>query len=142
MATACARDARFATFAERHRNQDDLREPITRWTRSLSKHEAAARLQAAGVAAAPVQNPKDVAESAHLAHTGFFTPLAHPDAGLHPYPGLPFRLSATPGRQRSAAPAFGQDTHAILSDVIGLSAEAIAALERDGTVAAAPMPGA
>ncbi|MET0746257.1 MAG: CoA transferase [Microvirga sp.] len=139
---ALARDARFATFAERHRNQDLLRDPITRWTRTLSKHAAAARLQEAGVAAAPVQNPKDVADSAHFAQTGYFTRLSHPDAGVHPYPGLPFRLSGTPGRQTSAAPAFGQDTHAILSGVIGLSPDAIAALERDGTVASAPLPGA
>jgi crotonobetainyl-CoA:carnitine CoA-transferase CaiB-like acyl-CoA transferase len=135
-------DPRYATFEERYRNQDLLREPITRWTRTQSKHAAAVRLQAAGVAAAPVQSPKDVAESAHLAHTGFFTELTHPDAGRHPHPGLPFRLSATPGGQRRAAPTFGQDTHAILTTVLGLGPEAIADLERSGAVASAPLPGA
>jgi len=138
---ALAVDPRFAAFAARHANQDALRPAIERWTAARDKHEAARLLQAAGVPAAPVCNARDVAESAHLAARGFFTVLTHPDAGTHPHPGLPIKLSATPGGQRRAAPCFGADNHAVLAE-IGLSLEEIRALEQAGALATVPLEGA
>ena len=131
-------DLRFATLEKRLANRRALDVPITSWTSRQSKHEAAAALQAAGVAAAPVQKGRDVAGSEYLAARGFFTELDHPEAGRHKYQGLPFHLSLTPGGQRSAAPSLGQHTHAILRDVLGRDEGEIARLEAAGTTATKP----
>lgn len=140
-APGLAADPRFATHAARHANQDLLVEPITRWTRMHAKHAAAELLQAAGVPAAPVCNARDLAESAYLAHRGFFAALVHPEAGRHRHPGLPIHLSATPGRAERAAPAFGADNHAVLASA-GLAPDEIRALERSGALATVPLEGA
>ena len=135
-------DPRFTDLAARRANEAELDAMIGAWTAGEDKHDLAARLQAAGVAAAPVNTPRDLAASPYLEARGFFTPLTHPHAGTHRHPGLPFHLEVTPGAYRKAAPAFGADNRAILRDVLHRSDEAIAAMERSGAIASAPNPGA
>jgi crotonobetainyl-CoA:carnitine CoA-transferase CaiB-like acyl-CoA transferase len=134
-----AGDPRFATLPERLRNQDALQEPIAAWTRTRSKHEAAGALQEAGVPAAAVHNAKDALASPYLHARGFYTELDHPEAGRHLYPSLPFHLGETPGAQLRAAPCLGADTHDILRGVLGMSDEAIAALDAAGTISSVPV---
>jgi len=133
-----ARDGRYATFDARWKNQDELREPITRWTRTLPKMMVAERLQAAGIRAAPVQDARGVMEDPYLVARDFVTLLEHAEAGTHGYPSLPFRLSLTPGAQRSASPCLGADTHRILREVVGLSAAEVEELDRAGVTSADP----
>src|SRR5262249_50830289 len=132
------RDARFATLPARLRHQDELDDEIAAWTHHQNKHEAAERLQLAGVPAAPVNDAAEAVVSPYLAHRGHFTDLLHPEIGVVSHEGLPFRLSATPGGQHRASPCLGQDTEAILRDIIGLSEDEISALARAGTIAADP----
>jgi formyl-CoA transferase len=55
--------------------------------------------------------------------------------------GVVPRLSETPGGVRHAGRAVGQDTHAVLGDVLGYDAARIADLVRAGVVAGgAPAP--
>jgi crotonobetainyl-CoA:carnitine CoA-transferase CaiB-like acyl-CoA transferase len=131
-------DERFATVDGRKRHEDLLFALIARWTRTQPKHAAAAQLQAAGVPAAPVHTAKDNVESVYLRHRGFFTPLPHPEAGLHEYPGLPFHLERTPGAQRHPAPCFGQHSWQVLRDIAGLTNAEIDRLEEAGAISGQP----
>ena len=88
--------------------------------------------------AAPVQKANDALASPYLAARGFYTVLDHPDAGRHPYQGLPFHLDRTPAGATRAAPCLGEHTHQILSELLGLSPEDIRALEASGTIADTP----
>ena len=133
-----AADVRYATFEARWKNQDALREPITHWTRTLPKMLIAQRLQAAGIRSAPVQDARNVMEDPYLAARAFTTLLTHAEAGTHGYPSLPFRLSLTPGSQRSAAPCLGADTRKILTNIVGLSAAEVDELDKAGVTSAIP----
>ena len=128
----------YATLSDRLRHGDALHERIASWTRHQDKHEAAALLQSAGVPAAPVNTAKDLVQSRYLAERDFFTTLDHPEAGSHPYQGLPFHLTLTPGAQRRAAPCLGADTHFILSDLLKLSENEIQVLHEAGTISPIP----
>ena len=132
-------DPTFATLPGRLKGQDRIDVALSAWTSQRNKRDAAAALRAAGVAAASVQDAGDVAVSPFLAARRFFTTLTHPDAGTHPYPGIPIYLSRTPGSNGPAAPCLGQHTSEILSDLLGLDPAAIEHLENDGTTASAPM---
>lgn len=134
-----ARAPEFATLAGRRAGEDKLWEAIAARTRQLPKHEIASLLQRAGVHAAAVQDARDVVESAYLREREFFTVLDHPEAGRHPYPGMPFHLSATPGEQRSAAPCFGADTDVVLREVAGLTEDEILALNEEGVTSSVPI---
>ncbi|MCB9946121.1 MAG: CoA transferase [Geminicoccaceae bacterium] len=133
-------DRRFASMAERQRNSDALREEITAWSRLQDKHEAAALLQAAGLPAAPVQNPADLANSAYLAARGHFTELDHPAAGRHRYPGLPFHLSASPGSARHAAPCFGDANARVVQEILGRPDADLAELRETAGLVDRPAP--
>jgi len=124
-----AADPRFATLENRKRNEGELTGIISVWSQQFDKQELAARLQAAGVAAAPVNAPRDLLTSAYLASRNFFTELEHPDAGRHPHPGLPIHLSATPGAQRKSAPPFGAHNRQVLESILALPPEDIASIE-------------
>lgn len=131
-------DPRYAEANARWRNQDDLREPISSWTRQLTKHEAAVRLQSIGIAAAPVQNGRDIADDAYLAARGFFDTLDHPEAGRRTYQGLPFKFSLTPAGQHRASPCLGEHTGMILRDILQMTEAEIEALSAAGTTSNIP----
>jgi len=134
-----AADPRFATFDARWKHQDELREPITHWTRTLDKHAVADKLQAAGIRSAPVNTPKDVTQSPYLAARKAFVTLTHPDAGTHGYMTLPFRFSLTPVGQHRASPCLGADTRKVLIELAGLTATEVDELDAAGVTSSIPV---
>jgi crotonobetainyl-CoA:carnitine CoA-transferase CaiB-like acyl-CoA transferase len=128
----------FSALDGRLHAQDTLHAMISDWTRERTKHAIADQLQAAGVPAAPVQKADDALASPYLAARGFYTTLDHPEAGRHPYQGLPFHFDRTPASASRPAPCLGEHTHAILSELLHLSPEEIRALEASGTIADTP----
>ena len=130
---------RYASPGRRSRNSRELARSIGDWTRQQDKHELAARLQAAGVPAAPVNNGSDVAHDHALLRSGFIRLLDHPEAGLHAYPSLSYRLDRTPGGITRAAPCFGEHNEHILRDLLRLTAAQVAALRATGAVTDHPV---
>jgi crotonobetainyl-CoA:carnitine CoA-transferase CaiB-like acyl-CoA transferase len=130
---------RYATLARRRDHRRELAGLIADWSRHHNKHSLAARLQAAGVPAAPINNGADVGRDPALLGSGFIRALDHPEAGLHAYPGLSFQLGRTPGGITTAAPCFGQHNQQILGEVLGLSAARIAELRAAGAVTERPL---
>lgn len=133
-----AADPALATLAGRKAEEDRIGEAVAAWSATQDKHEAAARLQGRGIAAAAVHDGGDGARSPYLAARGWFTPLVHADIGPVLQEGLPMALARTPGANRSAAPCLGQHTHAILRDLAGLTEAEIAALDAAGATASVP----
>ncbi len=131
-------DPRYATAHARWSHQDELREPISNWTRQLTKQQVAEQLQAAGIAAAPVQNGREIAEDGYLAARGFFNTLNHPEAGTRTYQGMPFKFSLTPAGQYRAAPCLGEHTNLILQDILRMTDDEIEALWAAGTISNVP----
>ena len=110
---------------------DQVDAALSRWTARHDKAEAARLLQAAGVAAAPVNDGGDVLGSEFLRAQDFFTELTHPEAGTHAYPSVPIHL----GRMNPtccAAPALGQHTDEVLAETLGLSPLELRRLQMDG----------
>jgi crotonobetainyl-CoA:carnitine CoA-transferase CaiB-like acyl-CoA transferase len=135
---AMASDPRFATATGRAKHQDDLAAPIAAWTAVRDKHDAARRLQDAGVPAAAVYKANDTLNCPYLNARSFSMPLDHPEAGRHLHQGLPYRFAKTPVAHRRAAPCLGEHNHYVLRDVLGKTDAEIAELERAGTIRSVP----
>jgi formyl-CoA transferase len=130
-----AADARFATNAGRLANEDELDERIAAWTSEFTDYEAMELLQAAGVRAGVCQKASDKFErDPQLAARDWWHEVEHGELGPVTYDGVLPRLSATPGSVRTAGPLIGQDTHAVLRDVLGMSDEEIAETEAMGVL--------
>ena len=111
-----------------------LKQTIGAWTAKRDKHQLAERLQAAGIAAAPVNHGKDVALDPHLNAISFYDDIWHPEAGEQRYQGLPFRFAEAELPTLTHAPLLGQNTEEILSGWAGYDAARIAALHEAGTI--------
>jgi benzylsuccinate CoA-transferase BbsF subunit len=136
-AWACA--ARFDSVAGRRQHEDGLDRGIETFTIAHERYALADRLAAAGVPAAPVQNARDRMErDPQLRARGYFVPLPHTETGTWPVERPPFRLSAgdvhAGGTIRRGPPCLGEDTHAVLRTLLGLSDDDIRSLEEAGAL--------
>ncbi|MDB5108750.1 MAG: hypothetical protein JWM69_1691 [Candidatus Binatus sp.] len=114
-------DSRFDSATGRKNNAAALDEYVGSLTRPYGAQELTARLQAAGVAAYPVQNCVDLHQDENLEAFGFWHWLDHKEMGPSPYEGLQHRLSRTPGDLRTPAPALGQHSGEIFREMLNLS---------------------
>ena len=124
----------FETFEGRRAARERIDEALRAWCAAEDGHALAARLKAAGVPASAVLRPSDLYRDAQLAHRGFFVTLEHPVMGPTPYDGLATIFSETPGELSKAAPLLGEDTHYVLSELLGLSADEVAGFAAGGAL--------
>ncbi len=101
-------DSRYVTAAGRIAERAALDETIEAWAVGEEKRALARRLQAAGVAAAPVQSAPEWLSDPHLQARGYFTSLETPDAGRYDSDGLPMTIDGARGYESwTGAPALG-----------------------------------
>ena len=131
-------DPRFVRHDDRVQHRCELDEAVSRATRRWNKLALADLLQRLGVRAAPVQNGRDLYFDPQLRGAGWFTPLEHPAAGRHDYPGLPIRLDGARLTPCRPAPCYGEHTDDVLERLLGLCSEEIEALRARGVVIDAP----
>jgi CoA:oxalate CoA-transferase len=58
-------------------------------------------------------------------------PVEHPVAGHTELPGIPIKLSETPGSVRTPAPLLGANTDEILTNLLGFSENKIKELKQN-----------
>ncbi|HML98155.1 MAG TPA: CoA transferase [Tepidiformaceae bacterium] len=130
-----ASDPRFAAFAARKQNEDELEALISSWTRDLKAEDACAMLQAAGVPAGVVQTSQDLLEKdEHIRSRNYYQYVEHPEAGREAHDGPAFHLSETPGYIAGPAPLMGQHTMDVCERIIGLTMDEIADLLAEGVL--------
>ena len=133
-----ADDTRFATGEERLSHREELDRVLAEWTASRDPYEISHQLQGAGVPASPVMRGPDLLEDPHYKVRGTFVEVDHAQVGPKMYPGIPFKMSATPGEVQWPAPALGEHNRYVYGNVLGLSHEQIEGLEERGVIGARP----
>ena len=133
-----ADDTRFATAEARIDNQDDLDAIIAGWTSGQDAFALGELLQAAGVPAGPVLRGPDLLQDRHYAERGTFITVDHPQVGPKQYPGLPWKMSGTPGEVRWPSPTLGQHNRDVFGGLLGLTGREIDALEEGGVIGTKP----
>ena len=126
-------DPRFADLASRSAHQDELDALIERSTRDQDGYALMDRLQQAGVPAGVCQSAEDRYEvDPQLRHLEWLVELTQPEIGTWPVKEHPVRFSETPaymgGFLDRMGPSYGEDTDAVLGELLGLDAEEIAEL--------------
>ena len=131
---AMADDPRFATFAGRKENVDQLDAILSAWTAEQRAEDAMRTLQAAGVAAGVVENGKDLFEDPQMIARRHYRTVQHAEAGEEHYDGPPFTLSECPIEVRPA-PLLGEHNDYVFRDLLGLTDDAISEGYADGYIA-------
>lgn len=131
-----AEDERFKTNASRVRNRDALyallpevtvKKPLDTWVDGLAE---------IGVPCGPVNDLARVFEDPHVLHRGMRMKMPYPgsEAGELEMMGNPIKFSRTPVDYKLPPPKVGEHTDEVLTEVLDLSEEEIAALRAQGTI--------
>jgi crotonobetainyl-CoA:carnitine CoA-transferase CaiB-like acyl-CoA transferase len=138
-APAWALDPALSTVAGRFDAHDLLDQHLADWFVTQQRDDAVARLRAAGVAAAPVVDQRDVVTQPVAEARGFAEWSDHPVVGRIPVMTQPFRWSGIDRWIRFPAPTLGQHNHEVLSSILGLDEAEIQQLEDEGVIGTRPV---
>jgi crotonobetainyl-CoA:carnitine CoA-transferase CaiB-like acyl-CoA transferase len=128
-------DPAYASTPARAARMEEIDAMVEAWTRVRTKAEVLETLTGAHVPCAPVQTARDVVEDPHLLARGTWVDVEHPRRGKTRVPISPIRLHASgPSEVRRPAPLLGQDTDRVLAELLGLSADELAALHAAGVI--------
>jgi len=129
-----ADDERFATNAARLAHRDTLVPLLRQLTVTRSTRDWIALLEQHAVPCGPINTVADVFADPQVRARGMRIAMEHPQAGEVPLVANPIRLSDTPVRYREAPPQLGQHNLQVLGERLGMSAQAIDELKRQGVL--------
>ncbi len=116
-------DPRFATNAARTAHVNELAIIFNDLFRHKTIAEWLQILEAEGIPCAPINTVDKVISDPHIISREMIVEIDHPIAGKTKIPGIPVKLSATPGAIHSPAPTLGQHTTEILQEILGWDEE-------------------
>ena len=92
-------------------------------------------LNANRIPSCPIYDVKDASEDPHIAKArGMVVDVEQPGIGVVKLQGNPIKMSETNPKPRGPAPRLGEDNAAILTDLLGLSHEAVSRLREEGVI--------
>lgn len=124
----------FQDMYVRAQNAEAIYPLIEQWTMEHGKWEIMEQCQANGCPVTAVFTVAEAAEHPHLRQRGYIVDLEHPELGKIRDIGAPFKLPESPGGPRRPAPLLGQHDAEVYGTLLGLSAEDLARLRRDGVI--------
>jgi formyl-CoA transferase len=125
--------ADYATTRDRVARREELNTLVSDWVGPLTVREVVARLEAVGLPASPVRTYAEAARDPHVLERDMLQTVVLENGEAAPVVGPAAKLSRTPVRVRTAAPALGAHTDEILSE-IGLDDAARARLRDAGVI--------
>lgn len=127
-------DTALSSATGRLAAHDRIDEGIAAWTRQRTSTEVMDTLQAAGVSAGRVQRSSELLVDPQYAHRRFYRWFDHPEMGHIPYAGHQWRIAGYDSGPRAPAPCLGEHSYEVLTEIIGLDGDAVAAAYEEGLI--------
>jgi crotonobetainyl-CoA:carnitine CoA-transferase CaiB-like acyl-CoA transferase len=128
-----AADTRFVDAASRKRNEAEIDEIVSAWTRARDRDFIANMLVQEGIAAAPSRDADDLFHDPHLSARGALVEVDHPEVGVRRFAGAPWIMSGC-DVEAVHAPLLGEHNDYVFRQLLGISEEELDGLQRDGVV--------
>ncbi|QDR79427.1 CaiB/BaiF CoA transferase family protein [Sporomusa termitida] len=119
------KDPRFDNNGHRTAHAKELGDILNGIFKAGTIKEWLAILEAAGLPCAPINTIDKVVNDPHVKARDMIVEVEHPVAGSLKMPGVPVKLSATPGAVETHAPLLGQHTGEILKEILGWDQEQV-----------------
>ncbi len=129
-----AADPNYATKGQRWAKKYILQQEIEKITTRYTVKEVGEMMDRERVANSPILNIQQVVEDPHLNERGYFVEVEHPVIGKAKIPGIPFKLSETPGEVKSPSPLVGEHNEFILGKYLGINSAEIRRLKEEGVI--------
>lgn len=125
-----AYDERFLTNPLRNKNYNELRPIVAKHFMEKTTKEWQDILDDIGVPNGPINTIDKVLKNPQILAREMIVEVEHPRAGKMKMPGIPIKLSETPGTIRTAAPILGQHTQEILKEMLNMNNEEIEKIKK------------
>jgi len=129
-----AADPAYRTKRQRWEKKYFLQEEIEKITTRYTVKEVGEMMDRERVANSPIMNIQQVVDDPHLSERGYFVEVDHPVIGKAKIPGIPFKMSETPGAVERPSPLVGEHNEFILGKYLGISKGEIDKLKEEGAV--------
>lgn len=126
-------DPRYATPLDRVNRETEVDEIIAAWTRTRSKHDAMRAVGEANIPAGAVLDTMELQNDKSFEDRGIMQVMHHPNHGDFKMPGWPVRVDGKPPALTSS-PVLGAHTEDVLTEWLGLNAQAVEMLRTEGAV--------
>ncbi|WP_019929622.1 CaiB/BaiF CoA-transferase family protein [Nocardia sp. BMG111209] len=126
-------DPRFAAAADRLANREALDTALAPWFAEHDRDDVVALLCAHDIICAPILDYREAVDHPQIRALDLVVDITHDELGPLRVPGLPVKLSGTPGRVHRPPTSLGEHTTEILGD-LGCRNDRIEALRADGVV--------
>ena len=126
-----ASDPRYATFAARNDNRDELIAILDEAFSTRTSDEWLSLLTGAGVPCGPVNDVEQAFKEPHTEARGLIVETEHPRFGTVRQPASPVRVGEPPATHRRA-PLLGEDEPYVLGELLGYDDAKVGALKDAG----------
>ena len=131
-------DERFATLAERRKNQTELWKMIADVAKNYTKTEFTAFCNEKNIPCGPVLSTEELMKDPHVLHREMIVKVeGHPQGDYYTV-GMPVKLSDGNVDKITPAPMLGEHTEEVLKEVCGMSDAKIAELREGGAFSLPP----
>jgi len=131
-----ASDSRFQSDYDR--GQPDSRQFFTDWLNGWAAgktvDEVVNQFNEAGVPCARVNTIPEATADPHIRAREMLVEVEHPEVGKVPLTGIPIKLSKTPGRIKTTAPALGEHNEEIYCGLLGYTDQELCQLKEEGVL--------
>ncbi len=124
----------YGTQAERLKARDQVNERVGQWTGSMDRDKLMAVCLEFEVPAGPINTIADIFDDPQFQARDDLTTMTLADLGDVVVPSVLPKLSETPGRIASLGPRLGEHNEEILGGLLGISAEELQKLKKDGVI--------
>ena len=129
---ALERDPRFENQTVRGQNFDELKPVLLDIISKKPREHWLKLLEEAEIPVAPVNDYAELAIDPQVIENEYVVEIDDPIHGRVKVPGIPVKLSETPGKVERLAPELGQHTEEVLMEVCGYTWDDLAKLRDEG----------
>ncbi|MBT4522618.1 MAG: CoA transferase [Halieaceae bacterium] len=130
---AWSEEVEYSSLEKRLENIDELHAQVAQWTVGFDDYELSEKLQAQGVAAAPVLNVADLLSNPHYKARGTFIEVTHPLGFEETIYGAYVKTSRSKA-QVKPGPWIGQDNERAFKGILGMDDDSYRQLIEDKVI--------
>ncbi|MFC1886457.1 CaiB/BaiF CoA transferase family protein [Thermodesulfobacteriota bacterium] len=114
---AWAADDKWLDRGYRLHHLMDIAPMMEDWMRKQKKDDIHQKAGRKGIPIGPINNAKNVMESAQYADRDYFTEVDHPEVGKYRYAGWPYKMTISKPKVSRPAPLLGQHNKTVFSEL-------------------------
>ena len=127
-------DPRLQDDVGRFENRDFIRPVVSDWMSRHTVDEVLQMLEEARVPCGKVKTAHDIIDDPHIRAREMLVDVEYPEVGSVPMPGVPIKLSETPGGIETPAAKLGEHNEEIYCSLLGYESNDLAALKEEGVI--------